>query len=227
MPEQSPKDKIYKTACRLFYREGYTAVTTRRITDEAEVSYGLLSYYFGSKSGVGRLVMKESLRKMLRHTATPRVADGDRTYVQLFTVAMLFISVLDKEPKFNRFLTEFTSAEEIDGIIRDSEMMTLYRTVVQQYNPTWNPAQVENKLNFAIPCQMACQILITKQQTKGETVIDVDEFHSTIAELMVTLLHVHAPNEDKLLSIAKGVAKAIASDAAAATRFVADIIGLE
>lgn len=46
--ELSPREALLDGAERLLVREGYVALTTRRVAAEAGVNHGLIHYYFGS-----------------------------------------------------------------------------------------------------------------------------------------------------------------------------------
>ena len=47
-PETGPRDGLLDAAERLLIAEGYAAVTTRRLAQEAGLNHGLIHYYFGS-----------------------------------------------------------------------------------------------------------------------------------------------------------------------------------
>ncbi len=46
------KEKIFKAAVSLFAKKGFAAVGVREIAMEAEVNISMISYYFGSKTGL-------------------------------------------------------------------------------------------------------------------------------------------------------------------------------
>ena len=58
------REKILKSAWRLFSKEGFEAVSVRDITQDAEVNLASVSYHFGSKSGLIQEIVIEALVPM-------------------------------------------------------------------------------------------------------------------------------------------------------------------
>lgn len=60
-PSADTRERILDTAERLFAERGYSAVSTRNITDEAGVNIAAIHYHFGSKEAVLDAVFKRRL----------------------------------------------------------------------------------------------------------------------------------------------------------------------
>ncbi len=58
------RDRLLDTAERLFALHGYSAVSTRTITDEAQVNVAAAHYYFGSKANLLKAVFKRRVDPM-------------------------------------------------------------------------------------------------------------------------------------------------------------------
>jgi AcrR family transcriptional regulator len=69
-----PRDALLDAAERLLVREGYAAVTTRRVATEAGLNHGLIHYYFGS--------MEELLVQVLERFTGPLVDRQRQMYAQ-------------------------------------------------------------------------------------------------------------------------------------------------
>jgi len=50
--ESAGRERILEAAVRLFGRHGFDGTSLRALADEAEVSWGLIRFYFGSKEGL-------------------------------------------------------------------------------------------------------------------------------------------------------------------------------
>jgi len=57
--DHSTEQKIKEAAQRVFIRKGFSATTTREISDEAGINYALLHYYFRSKEKLFDIVAQE------------------------------------------------------------------------------------------------------------------------------------------------------------------------
>jgi len=59
--DHSTEQKIKEAAQRVFIRKGFSATTTREISDEAGINYALLHYYFRSKEKLFDVVAQEQV----------------------------------------------------------------------------------------------------------------------------------------------------------------------
>jgi AcrR family transcriptional regulator len=61
-PPSDVKERIYNAALSLFGRKGYAAVSVREICREARTTPPMVYYYFGSKRGLYRAILDESIQ---------------------------------------------------------------------------------------------------------------------------------------------------------------------
>jgi len=61
--ENNPKERILKTASRLFAHKGYGVVGIREIAREADVNISMISYYFDGKMGILKAILSDFFAK--------------------------------------------------------------------------------------------------------------------------------------------------------------------
>ena len=71
-------DKLITTAIELIARQGLSTLTTKRISEEAGVSWGAAQYLFGNKEGFYKKVGSRILDELIAQTAVPNSAPSDR-----------------------------------------------------------------------------------------------------------------------------------------------------
>jgi TetR/AcrR family transcriptional regulator, regulator of cefoperazone and chloramphenicol sensitivity len=83
------RERLIRTALRLFARHGYEKTSTRMICDEACVNVSAIAYYFGDKAALYRAAFCEPLGEMSPHGGDIDPAMPLRTALQLFYREML------------------------------------------------------------------------------------------------------------------------------------------
>lgn len=92
------RDRLISAAIRLFGRHGYEAVSVRAIAKEAEVSWALIRFYFGSKEG-------------LREAAEDRVAKA-------YLTASHQLRIAETMDEVTRHFDDLSRSTELSDIIR-------------------------------------------------------------------------------------------------------------
>lgn len=57
--EIEPRERIFRTALRLFSRHGFNAVGVRQLAREAEVNLAMINYFYGSKIGLLEAILEK------------------------------------------------------------------------------------------------------------------------------------------------------------------------
>src|ERR1700741_3986098 len=66
-PSEFTRERILKTALRLFADRGYEAVSVRTIAAKAHVNQAAINYHFAGKDGLYREVLRGALRALTEH----------------------------------------------------------------------------------------------------------------------------------------------------------------
>ncbi len=72
------REKILKSAWKLFAAEGFESVSVRDITQDADVNLAAVSYHFGGKSGLVQEVIVEALVPMNKQRVRLLQAEGEK-----------------------------------------------------------------------------------------------------------------------------------------------------
>lgn len=117
------KNKILQTARNLFYERGYKATTARNIAETAGVNLGLLTYYFKSKSELGRLVYADIRHKFEEYIDKyePGLSELDKF---LFSSELELYLCLECR-KFGDFYHEYMSDTANRKTVKDHIIRTL------------------------------------------------------------------------------------------------------
>jgi AcrR family transcriptional regulator len=88
-PALSPKEKLLDAAERLLITVGHAAITTRLVSQEAEVNHGLVHYYYGSMEELFLAVLERfTARLIVRQRA---MYAADTTFLVKWRKAMGFL----------------------------------------------------------------------------------------------------------------------------------------
>jgi AcrR family transcriptional regulator len=88
-PALSPKDKLLDAAERLLIKVGYSAITTRLVSQEAAVNHGLVHYYYGTMEDLFLAVAERfTARLIVRQRA---MYAADTTFLVKWRTAMGFL----------------------------------------------------------------------------------------------------------------------------------------
>jgi TetR/AcrR family transcriptional regulator, regulator of cefoperazone and chloramphenicol sensitivity len=66
-PSEFTRERILKTATRLFAERGYDAISIRTLAAKARVNQAAINYHFKSKDGLHREVLRDAIRALTEH----------------------------------------------------------------------------------------------------------------------------------------------------------------
>ncbi len=101
MEQTPPKERIIKTAARLFAKQGYAGTGLRELAAEAEVNLAMINYFFGTK--------KRLLKEILAHFFSGYLAIAEKELIGSATLS----------EKLQRFISSAIAyfAAEQDGLL--------------------------------------------------------------------------------------------------------------
>ncbi|MCW8907152.1 MAG: TetR family transcriptional regulator, partial [Sedimenticola sp.] len=85
-----------RSARKLFSRDGYQAVTVRRLAAEAGVTPAMVNYHFGNKQGLYLAVIEETVAPVLRQFSR-MAARGPLERGSLFELLQSYLELLRRE----------------------------------------------------------------------------------------------------------------------------------
>lgn len=131
--ELSTKQKIYDTAKKLFYQEGYH-VSLPRIAKELGISQGLITYHFKTKRNLAIAIFTEDFEILSAHLKSVIDVEED---IFLFIISFYHLNdrILQKNPDKERFLID-TNAENISfEAIYNSDFKKIYEKLIAKMVP--------------------------------------------------------------------------------------------
>ena len=66
-PSELTRDRILKTAVRLFAERGYEATSIRTLAAKAHVNQAAINYHFKTKDGLYREILRDAIRALTEH----------------------------------------------------------------------------------------------------------------------------------------------------------------
>ncbi|MCF7809913.1 TetR family transcriptional regulator [bacterium] len=92
------KQRIFDAALRLFAMKGYSAVGVREIAREADVNISMISYYYGGKVGILRVIIEQffdSYKQILKEIK------GQNTSVEdsIYSIVASMVQFLKENPE--------------------------------------------------------------------------------------------------------------------------------
>lgn len=130
---EGPRLQLLEAAKKLFAKHGFDGTTVRALADEAGVNFALVNYYFESKDGLYRAVIKEfGLEKLAvaqRLLQSPNTLEEFRVRLRMFVEEMMVSHI--EEPD----LTKVVHQECESGAPRTPEIfkqtfMKVFETLV-------------------------------------------------------------------------------------------------
>jgi TetR/AcrR family fatty acid metabolism transcriptional regulator len=113
MAAADKRQRILDAAVRVFARQGYEASRVADIAREADVAYGLVYHYFGSKDAVLEAVFREQWGRLLAAVALAE-ATGETAPEQLQLVVRIVLRTWRDDPDLVRLLVrEITRSPHI------------------------------------------------------------------------------------------------------------------
>ncbi len=85
----SPREQLLDAAERLLVAEGYAAVSTRRLAEEAELNHGLIHYYFGSMDELFVQVLERFTERLIERQR--EMYARDVPFIEKWRTAMAYL----------------------------------------------------------------------------------------------------------------------------------------
>jgi AcrR family transcriptional regulator len=100
----STEEKIKQAARKLFTEQGFDAVKTRDIAEEAGINQALLNYYFRSKQKLFDIIMVENFQKFVEQLI-PIMGNEEMSLEEILTqVTGSYIDMLKQNPDLPFFI---------------------------------------------------------------------------------------------------------------------------
>jgi len=112
MKQEETKDRIYKSAKKLFYKKGFDKTTLKDISAMADANPALISYYFGSKTGLGRAILEEyfGYAKMLTTHRLKQIDPTAELYLHTAVDTRVTTQMFTLYPELLRFYLELNES---------------------------------------------------------------------------------------------------------------------
>lgn len=119
------REKLLNCALELFAANGYDAVGVQAVSDAAGVGKPTLYHYFGSKSGLLNVLLKQYLDPFFEHLSRAADYQGDVS-MSLRAVAQAYFNFARQNPRFYRFFLSMWFAP------RESEAFKATRAISER-----------------------------------------------------------------------------------------------
>ena len=135
------KLEIVKTATRLIWEKGYTAMSTRMVAAELDISVGNITYYYPSKDDL-LSVLVNSLCKFQRKLIEDEAEDGISSVMAVCLVLMTMASACESNPIAKDFFISSYQSPVTLKIIRENDTERS-KEVYKEYCKGWTDEQFE------------------------------------------------------------------------------------
>ena len=130
------KLEIVKTATRLIWEKGYTAMSTRMVAAELDISVGNITYYYPSKDDLLSILVN-SLCKFQRKFIEDVAEDGISSVMAVCLELMTMTSACESNPIAKDFFISSYQSPVTLKIIRESDTQKT-ETVFSEYCKGWS-----------------------------------------------------------------------------------------
>ena len=117
--ELSTRDKILKTAHRLFAEKGFNAVGVRELAKEADVNVAAINYHFGNKETLYTETIKTSMRKTSHDIEKIYASCSDDIRIEELVEKIFDYFVVNREDLLTGFKLFLTSSRQNEDIYDD------------------------------------------------------------------------------------------------------------
>lgn len=181
---------ILQVALELFYTKGYDSVGVQEIAEHAKVTKPTLYYYFGSKIGLLREVLRKYSQHFIANLKKASVYENDLP-LTLYKTALSYVTFAVENRKFyffmlalNNYAKENEAYKEVAPISK--EMNHLFLEIFEQATKelgNMNGRQQQFAIGFI--GTMHYYILFASQESDGEEiVITKEQVHSLVHQFM-------------------------------------------
>ena len=135
------KLEIVKTATRLIWEKGYTAMSTRTVAAELDISVGNITYYYPSKDDLLSILVN-SLCKFQRKLIEDEAEDGISSVMAVCLELMTMASACESNPIAKDFFISSYQSPVTLKIIRENDTERS-KEVYKEYCKGWTDEQFE------------------------------------------------------------------------------------
>ena len=133
------KLEIVKTATRLIWEKGYTAMSTRTVAAELDISVGNITYYYPSKDDLLSILVN-SLCKFQRKLIEDEAEDGISSVMAVCLELMSMVSACESNPVAKDFFISSYQSPVTLKIIRENDTERS-KEVYKAYCEGWSDEQ--------------------------------------------------------------------------------------
>lgn len=133
------KLEIVKTATRLIWEKGYTAMSTRTVAAELDISVGNITYYYPSKDDLLSILVN-SLCKFQRKLIEDEAEDGISSVMAVCLELMTMASACESNPIAKDFFISSYQSPVTLKIIRENDTERS-KEVYKEYCKRWTDEQ--------------------------------------------------------------------------------------
>ena len=133
------KLEIVKTATRLIWEKGYTAMSTRTVAAELDISVGNITYYYPSKDDLLSILVN-SLCKFQRKLIEDEAEDGISSVMAVCLELMTMASACESDPVAKDFFISSYQSPVTLKIIRENDTERS-KEVYKEYCKGWTDEQ--------------------------------------------------------------------------------------
>ena len=117
------QERILSTAYNEFLEKGYAQASTNTIIQRAGISKGLLFYYFGSKAGLYKFLMKESTRRIASETLPDLPDENADVFALIKSIVRTKITVCLRYPKETNFIISAWNTKLPENLVLELNKM--------------------------------------------------------------------------------------------------------
>ena len=210
MTMKSQIEHILQVASQLFYEQGYKKTYLDQIAEICEITKPLISYYFKSKSNLGRSVGDAFLFDLKNKVSLKLYNDyfkGRRSDLQVGTAVeirlyhLLFLS----DPKALQFIRELADDKYEDMFSTDGNV--LYKMHQRRYHLDFN--EQTDELAMIAAAARSSSISLMWAYDRGEFKCTRDDCLDYIIRLNFVLMHIDKQRIDEIIAESKKVLEVV------------------
>ena len=210
MTMKSQKENILQVASQLFYEQGYKKTYLDQIAEICEITKPLISYYFKSKSNLGRSVgdaflfdlkNKVSLKLYNDYFKCRRTDLQVGTAVEIRLYHLLFLS----DPKAMQFIRELADDKYEDMFSTDGNV--LYKMHQRRYHLDFN--EQTDELAMIATAARSSSFSLMWAYDRGEFKCTRDDCLDYIIRLNFVLMHIDNQRIDEIIAESKKVLEVV------------------
>src|SRR5260221_7015698 len=153
------REQIVKAALRVFARKGYAATKITDIAAAAEISHGLVNYYFASKEDLYGAIVEDTLEGALRGASEALERSGS-AWERLVWLCQNMLDGIRETPEYGLVMAQVGITERLPAQIK--AFYDDYSTLIQQkFTLLIEQGQQEGAVTAGDPIQLALLLTAT------------------------------------------------------------------